>query len=421
VTQNSWALRISESLLVKLPDDARAWLDAEQLPDAPAALFNQRVDPARLLAPSSGAIWGGLMLPDTLPLVSDGGGNALCLRIGFDGAVTEVIHWDHEGSLWKPYGQTLAEALVLDVAFALIDQIDNDDESDAVFIEEAFPLADWATHWLPALSKPLLRNLLKDPLSLPARLRELGMAKVAIAQWECRRLLTNRLDKFCRRVGGGKIAKTLDVKWSEFRRWLADTRLIPDDQRQALSTLTTIPFDELIYKDWESAALEAIAVLDLRADLAWPFAVLGRYKSELGDATAATDYYESGLETLGTSEDFIANWKALFGNQIKFIPSALASMNPRFPNENEEYLQLFFSSNPAQSVRDHWLKRGEEAEVNEQFELAYRCYYRAGWDVPVQNDIEQVLQLLEKAATKGGYIALARLAHHHRLTISGSV
>ncbi|HXM51470.1 MAG TPA: hypothetical protein VN956_26745 [Pyrinomonadaceae bacterium] len=352
--------------MAKLPDDARAWLDAEQLPDAPTGRFNQRVDPARLLDPSSGAVWGGLMLPDSLPLVSDGGGNALCLRFGFDGAVAEVIHWDHEGSLWKPFGRTLAEALVLDAAFALIDQIENDGEPDSIFIEESFPLADWATDWLPGLSKPILCSLLKDAPSLPARLRELGLARVAIAQWQCQRLLTNRLDRFCRRVGGGKIAKTLGVNWSEFRRWLADARLIPKDQRQALSTLTTIPFDELIYQDWENAALEARAVLDLRTDLAWPFAVIGRYKREQQDHAAAVDCYGAGVETLGTSEDFIANWKALFSNQIKFIPSALASMNPNLPDEQEEYLQLFFSSDPAQGVRDYWIKRGEAAESNKQ-------------------------------------------------------
>ena len=282
------------------------------------------------------------MLPDSLPLVSDGGGNALCLRFGFDGAVTEVIHWDHEGSLWKPFGRTLAEALVIDAAFALIDQIDNDEEPDAIFIEESFPHADWATDWLPGLSKPLLRSLLKDPPNLPTRLRELGLARVAISQWQCKRFLTTRLNRYCRRVGGGKIAKTLGVNWSEFRRWLVDTRLIPDDQRQSLSTLTTIPFDELVYQDWEGAALEAQAVLDVRADLAWPFAVLGRYKSEQQDLAAAIDYYGAGVETLGTSEDFIANWKALFSNQIKFIPSALASMNPHHPGDKEEYLQLFF-------------------------------------------------------------------------------
>ncbi|HSS21647.1 MAG TPA: hypothetical protein VLL54_16350 [Pyrinomonadaceae bacterium] len=413
MTQKSWAFRISESLLTMLPDDARAWLDAEQLP--PAARFNQRVDPARLLDPSSGAIWGGLMLPDTLPLVSDGGGNALCLRFGFDGAVTEVIHWDHEGSLWKPFGRTLAEALVLDAAFAFLEQIDNDEEPDPLSIAESFPLADWATAWLPGLTQPSLRSLLNDPPNLAARLRELGLDRVAIAQRQCERLLTNRLDRLCRRVGGGKIARSLGVNWSEFRRWLADARLIPGDQRQPISTVTTIPFDDLIYRDWENAALEAMAVLDLRADLAWPFAVLGRYKSEQQDFDAATDYYTLGLETLGTSEDFIANWKALLSNQIKFIPSALASMNRGLPNEKEEYLRLFFSSNAAQSVRDYWVKRGEEAELKEQYELAYRCYYSAGWDLPVQNDIQRILELLENAAASGGYVTLARLAHRHRL------
>jgi len=418
VTSDSAASRISEALMLDLPVDVRAWLDAEQLPDAPAGRFNQRIDPARLLDPSSGAVWGGLMLPDSLPLVSDGGGNALCLRFGFDGAVAEVIHWDHEGSLWKPFGRTLAEALVLDAAFALIDQIDNDDEPDAIFIEESFPLADWATDWLPGLSKPLLRGLLKDASSLPARLRELGLARVVIAQWQCQRLLTKRLDRFCRRVGGGKIAKTLGVDWSEFRRWLADARLIPEDQKQQLSTLTTIPFDELIYQDWENAASEAKDVLDVRSDLAWPFAVLGRYKSERQDVAAAMEFYAAGVKTLGTSEDFIATWKALFSNQIKFIPGALASMNPRLPDENEEYLQLFFSSDPAQRVRDYWIKRGEAAESNKQYELAYRCYYSAGWDLAVQNDIDKILDRLERAAASGGYIGLSLIARHHRLAIS---
>ena len=418
MTQNSWAFRISESLMAKLPDDARAWLDTEQLPDAPAGRFNQRVDPARLLEPSSGAGWGGLMLPDTLPLVSDGGGDALCLRVGFDGAVAEVIHWDHEGGLWKPFGRTLAEALVLDAAFTLIDQIDNDDEPDAIFMEESFPLAYWATDWLPGLGKPLLRSLLKDTPSLPARLRELGLSQVAIAQWQCQRLLTNRLDRFCRRVGGGKIAKTLGVNWSEFRRWLADARLIPENQRQPLSTLTTIPFDELIYRDWEGAAFEAQAVLNVRADLTWPFAVLGRCKSEQEDLAAAINYYLTGVETLGTSEDFIVNWKALFGNQIKFIPSALASMKARLPDDKKEYLQLFFSPHPAERIRDYWIKRGEAAELTEQYELAYRCYYSAGWDVPVQDGIEEVLERLEKAAARGGYTGLSLLAGHHRKAIS---
>jgi hypothetical protein len=404
--------------MAKLPDDALAWLDAEQVPYAAAVRFNQRVDPARLLDSSSGAVWGGLMLPDTLPLVSDGGGDALCLRFGFDGAVAEVIHWDHEGSLWKPFGRTLAEALVLDAAFTLIAQIDNDEEPDAIFIEESFPLAYWATDWLPGLSKPLLHSLLKDTPSLPARLRELGLSRVTIAQWQCQRLLTNRLNRFCRRVGGGKIARTLGVNWSEFRRWLADARVVPENQRQPLSTLTTIPFDELIYRDWTGAALEAQAVLNVRADLAWPFAVLGRCKSEQEDLAAAMDYYLAGVEALGTSEDFIANWKTLFGNQIKFIPSALASMKARLPDDKEEYLQLFFSPDPAQSVRDYWIKRAEAAELTEQYELAYRCYYSAGWDLPVLDGIEEVLERLEKTAASGGYTTLSLLARHHRKTIS---
>jgi hypothetical protein len=56
--------------------------------------------------------------------------------------------------------------------------------------------------------------------------------------------------------------------------------------------------------------------------------------------------------------------------------------------------------------------------MNGRYELAYRCYYHAGWDLPVQNEIEEVLERLEGVAIKAGYDALARLARHHRLAIS---
>ena len=406
--------------MAKLPDDVRAWLDAEQLPDAPAGRFNQRIDPARLLDPSSGAVWGGLMLPDSLPLVSDGGGNALCLRFGFDGTVAEVIHWDHEGSLWKPFGRTLAEALVLDAAFSLIDQIENDGEADSIFIEESFPLADWATDWLPGLSKPILRSLLKDVPSLPARLRELGLARVAIAQWQCQRLLTNRLDRFCRRVGGGKIAKTVGVDWSEFRRWLADARLIPEDQKQQLSTLTTIPFDELIYQDWETAASEARDVLDVRSDLAWPFAVLGRYNERTGNIHAALGYYLRAMETLGTSQDFTASWSVLSNTRYKFAAGRLMELSRGTSelSDRDHYLEALATSKPGKAVRQYWFERAERAEKAGDFRGAYECYYKSGWDNPISDEIDLVLDQLVRTAREAGSAPLSSLAARHRLAIS---
>ena len=409
--------RLTKELCFELPSDARAWLGSDQLPEAPATRFDQRIEPSNLLNPHSGAIWGGQMLPDTLPVVADGAGNALCLRFGFEGSVVEVIEWNHEGGDWKPFGKSLAEALVLDASLPVLDQGDPDETIDESAIEDSFAFADWAAAWIPGLDLSTLRVNASELRELPSRLAALGVAPVALAQWNCRRYLTTRLERLCRQVGGGKIAGSLGVSWAEFSRWLSEPRLIPEHQIEPLSKLTTVPFDQLVRQDWESAAAAAQAVLRIRVDLAWPFAVLGRFKTEQDDIAGAAAFYAAGLEATGTTEDFVASWKSRFDNRTKFIPNALQTLSLQVPPSKQEYLELFFSREPANGVRNYWIKHGEAAESNQQYELAYKCYYSAGWDLPVQNGIEEVLNRLEGVAVKAGYYALARLARHHRLAM----
>jgi len=417
LSEQPWAARISEAFAVKLPADVQAWFDAGNLPGLPLTTFDQPINPSGLLDPTTSTIWGGQMLPDTLPVLGDGGGNVLCLRFGFDGTVSEVIHWDHEGGSWKPYGQSLAEALILDASFSLINQLDDESDLEGSSEEELFTFADWGAKWISGLDATLLRNFAKDPNSLLSRLSERSVARVAIAHRQCREHLTTRLDRLCGQVGGGKIAKMLEVDWVEFRRWLAEPQLIPQSQREALATITTFPFAELVHQDWDRAASKAQLVLQTRKDLAWPFAVLGRYENAQHNPAEAARYYAEGLSALGTSEDFTAAWSVLFSRQIKFIPQALAALKPSLDSENETYLRLFSSPRPAKDVRAYWVNRGEQAERNGEYELAYRFYYAAGWDIPIGDGIEEVLERLEKVATKAGYSAPASLARHHRLSL----
>jgi len=56
--------------------------------------------------PDGSGIWGGAMLPDTLPMLGNGCGDCLCLRFRPDGTVSEVIRWLHEVHvefLWKQF------------------------------------------------------------------------------------------------------------------------------------------------------------------------------------------------------------------------------------------------------------------------------------------------------------------------------
>ncbi len=52
--------------------------------------------------PTGEGIWGGAMLPDSLPILEDGMGDALLLRFGPHGRAREVVEWHHEGARWHP-------------------------------------------------------------------------------------------------------------------------------------------------------------------------------------------------------------------------------------------------------------------------------------------------------------------------------
>ena len=401
---------------MKLPADVSEWFDLESYPQAPLTTFAQSIAPAELLDPASTAVWGGLKLPDTLPILSDGGGNVLCLRFAIDGKVSEIIHWDHEGGWWKPYGDSLAEALVLDAAFSLIDRARNEPED--LCEEETLTFAEWGARWTRDFDAPQLRSLAKDVPNLLNRLSDSGVAPVAIAQQQCRDHLTTRLNRLCRQVGARKIAELATVPWPEFRQWLHQPELVPENQKEILAAVTTIPFEELTYQDWDTAVAKAQLVLRMRQDLAWPFAVLGRYENVQHHTDKSVHYYAAGLQTVGTSEDFVLNWSNWSLGQSKFIPYALAALKPSLGSEKDAYLELFSSPSSAILVRDYWIGLGEQAERRGEYEAAYRCYYAAGWDIPIQEGIEDILERLEKAATKAGHHAQALLARHHRLSVA---
>lgn len=357
--------------------------------------------------PSGTAIWGGLMLPDTLPFLSDGSGNSLCLRFGFDGTVSEVICWDHEGGGWKPYGKTLAESLLLDAAVV----------SEETRDVNLFTFADWALSWISTLEVRRF-DPSWNPEALLARMRELGVAEVALHQLQCERSLTTKLQRASRKVGGGKFARSLGVDWSKFKQWLFEPEVIPTEYEGVLSSLTNIPFTDLVYEDWESAAVEARAVLDLRTDLAWPFVVLGRHDERKGNVEGAINHYLAAQETAGSSAGFTAIWSVLSDWRYSFPVGRLMAL--REPNKlrDDDYLQALASGNPGQGIREYWIKKGEEAERTGRYNSAYRSYYQAGWDLPISTDIEMVLDRLERVSAKAGYDALALLARHHRMSLS---
>ncbi len=87
---------------LELPDFDDDELSSAGDVDSDAVPFDEPVEPADILDPQSGVVWGGLMLPDSFPVLENACGDAILARFGFDGALRELVQWDHETCSWQP-------------------------------------------------------------------------------------------------------------------------------------------------------------------------------------------------------------------------------------------------------------------------------------------------------------------------------
>src|SRR5688500_11852388 len=64
--------------------------------------YDEPIEPEAILDPEASIVWGGMMLPDAIPLVGNGGGDVILVRFALDGSVRELVEWHHEGCFWHP-------------------------------------------------------------------------------------------------------------------------------------------------------------------------------------------------------------------------------------------------------------------------------------------------------------------------------
>ena len=412
-----WSQRFSEGFRASLPPDVADWLDGRirhDLDSPHLGDFAEALDPEKLLDQSSGAVWGGQMLPDTVPILDNGCGDVISLRFGPDGHVSEVIRWDHETGYWRPYGHTLAEAVLCDLGTMKREgALDRSEEAR----HQPRSMEDWAVDWTRRTTGPALKwsdPYEGDRLSVFRTLLDAGVCEVVARRELCSVSLTCKLMDRCTEIGGWQIAERLGVPWPVVAEWLFDTALIPEQYRQPLSQTVNTSIDQLIRQDWDHAAEEAQRVRQLRPDLGWPYAIMGWAAERNHNPTAAVDHYLAGLETLGTSCGFMVKV------EHDFVVKRLGELRGHLPRESRDdpYLQAALAPRTPEtfpsSIRGYWMGQAEEAEQRGQHDQAYRCYYSAGWDDFVANDMDVVLDGLVRTAEAAGYSALHCIARHHR-------
>ena len=182
---SDWSSRISGRYRLNLPADVVAWLDGELWKESSETDFGWPMEPESLLEANSSAVSGGLMLPDTLPILGNGCGDVLCLRFNPRGTVSEVVRWMHEGCDWTPYGNSLCEALLLDAAITQMEELLEDSE----YRFEEIGFAGWALDRLESTSgQSNFRQLLGNEHGLAI----VGLLEAGVAETAVRCLLSQR-------------------------------------------------------------------------------------------------------------------------------------------------------------------------------------------------------------------------------------
>ena len=420
---NSWSEKLATHYGLRLPEDLRAWLDDEIWRLAGGAEFSQPQSPDQLIDPD-GSIWGGFMLPDTLPIVGNDYGDWLCLRIAADGHVREVLHWNHGGGDWIPYGRSLAEALIYDAASRILYDRKPEFTSPEPPTEEVFRLAQWAVDYAtPGRSgvQPFWRSPPRGEEILSQLLTN-HVAEDVARRDQCLAALTNRL----RRDGSPRLASSLGVPWEpDFVRWQFDSQLLPAAMHAPLTRHFGEPIDAIIAQDWNAAERAALYVARSRQDLGWALEIAGWAAERRGDLSAAIGLYELGARAPIFSDDavrFRSQWfPPGFG---KFAAFRLAELCQHLPPalQRDDYLQLFLADDAdtlRQRVRDYWYAQAERAQRQGDAETAYHALYQAGWDcgLPTLDEYGPLLERLADAAKQLGSQPLARLAHAHRQSL----
>ncbi len=357
-----------ERLHLRLSLDDRAWLEGGWRDfEGMESLYNEALEPTNAL--EEAARWGGLMLPDTLPLLANGFGDYLCARFNGDGTLSEIIEWHHEGGGWKHYGRSINEAILFDrLEYAAVHNIDN---------------------------------------GMSVR-TSVQMSPLALREVACKKALTCPLKRACALKGVRKFAELADVSRDVFLTWLVDSSKMPEEKRNRLAAALSMNPEQMIRQDWETAQAEAQEVLAVRPDLAWPHAVVGWALERQGRLAQAVDVYKAGVKVLASSASFTSTWMLAPNRGTgKFVVDRLALLSELdFEQDVREYVAAVLE----RKTRDFWLIRAKNATNRGDHAAAYQHLYSAGWDFLYLNDIAEVLKALRTAAEGAGSPALAALA-----------
>lgn len=379
-TPTSWAQLIESKYGCRLSPDLADWFDAEvwrECVDDTGDQFLQPVGAEELLADTPSAIWPALMPCDLLPLVGNGMGDWLCVRMQRDNTAREVVYWYHGGGDWIPWGNGIAQALL----FAhLRRRLPQGHRDYAPGIAESRPqppskLTQWAISHVNDWNQDLTETVSEQELA--DGMLELELCEVAVR---------------CQLVIDALGAKPFD----------ATPVLDPDNQA------------------WKSAEEQTTVITRVAPYLAWGWDVAGYALERRGQRDQAIKLYQKGLTCSSFTDQCVRiGTEAVTGGGRKFAALRLAELDYE-PGDDDErsYLgamNLAADEARRRAVHDLFEERATSQQRSANHGLAVESWYRAGWDLGAEPlvQFDPILTNLAICADAAGFEAISALAQTH--------
>ncbi len=408
-----WSSAIAERFRLKLSPQWIDWFDHGIHTVDGLGEFAEPSDPADLLCDSPECIWPGLMLPDLLPMLTNGIGDWLCARIGADNTIVEVVHWYHGGGDYMPYGSDLAQA----IAFAnLADRFPWKRRDHAIPAHPANVESDWASgislwalQFLPDELAKVLHSQQAEPPWVDHML-EHGIAWEAV---QCERALALIDNELRNHLQPAHVAG-LGVNWDrDVMRWMFDPQTMPHEWLGRLPV--QVNRGEELDRRWQQAGDVCREVIRKRNDLAWAWDIYGWSCSRRRDQHEAISAYVQSARTSVFSDQSI-RFRTHFDSArcAKFSVARLAELGATDRLDADYYAALSGVSQPAwrRNVTGYW---NGLAGASTSHESRYDLFYRGGWDVGCESmrDYHQQLNQLVIEAQAAGQVARAEVAMTH--------